>query len=207
MKERLKMESGIQSGEDDLKAVLNLAETCNYDAVHTHQVEKLALKLFDELKSLHELNDVERDWLRYAAILHDIGWIEGRKAHHKTALRIILSTPLLPFDQKERLIIGSIARYHRKALPDKAHDSYAALDLMEQKIVSSLAALLRVADGLDYSHERLVKDLYCQFASQQIIVWCEASYPSDIDRQAALKKGDLFQKVFKRELVIEWKVI
>ncbi len=80
-----------------ISAVLELAQTCEFDSSHTHQVARLSLRLFDQLQPLHDLSGKERDWLHYAALLHDIGWIEGWKDHHKVSLRIILDTPLLPF--------------------------------------------------------------------------------------------------------------
>jgi putative phosphoesterase len=198
--------TGTGVGMDDkiLKDLLHLAETCEYEAGHTHQVTQLALRLFDELQPLHLLRAEERFWLHAASLLHDIGWIEGQKGHHKTALRIILKTPLLPFSNRERLIIGSIARYHRRALPKKKHGHYAALRSPERKIVKTLAAILRVADGLDRTHQNLIEDLSCGISPEQITVRCQVHRPAEVERQAALKKGQLLGKVFKRNLVIEW---
>ncbi len=104
--------------EDEyLQPAIHLAEYCKYDANHAWQVTKLALQLFDDLFTLHHLSTEKRYLLACAGILHDIGWINGWKNHHKSTLEIILNTKLLPFDSKMRLLIGSIARYHRGALP------------------------------------------------------------------------------------------
>jgi exopolyphosphatase/guanosine-5'-triphosphate,3'-diphosphate pyrophosphatase len=194
------------SGKDDsrLQAVLQLAQDCEYEVGHTHQVTRLALHLFDELEPLHGLGAEERFWLHCGALLHDIGLIKGARRHHKTALRIILDTPLLPFDARERLIVGSIARYHRKALPQETHAHFAALDPADQDSVSILAALLRVADGLDYTHQSLVDDLSCETSPQQIIVHCEVRRAAEVERQRALYKGNLLEQVSGRELVVEW---
>jgi len=186
-----------------VKTVLDLAESCEYDMGHTHQVTRLALKLFDELKGIHYLSSEERFRLRIGSLLHDIGWVEGQKGHHKTALHIILDTSLLPFDHQERLIIGSIARYHRKALPSKKHSHFAALKQSERRVVSLLAGILRVADGLDRTHQNLIEDLSCEINQDQIIIRCSVSRPADIECQVALKKGKLLEKALKRSLVIE----
>jgi putative phosphoesterase len=196
-----------QLQDDRMRAVLQLASSCDYEAGHTHQVTHLVLQLFDELQSLHGLGEQERSWLRCAGLLHDIGWVEGQKAHHKTALRLILEAPLLLFDTRERLIIGSVARYHRKALPDKAHEHYAALQPSDQKIVRVLAGLLRVADGLDRTHQSLVKNLACVITSKKIMVHCDVQRPAEEEQQAALDKGELFEQVFERKLVIEWNLV
>ncbi len=186
-----------------LEAVLRLAESCKYEAEHTHQVTRLALQLFDELQAVHHLGAKERFWLQAGALLHDIGWIKGQKRHHKISLRIILNASPLPFDDRERLIIGSIARYHRRALPSRKHGHFAALKPSERKIVSVLAAILRVADGLDRTQRSLVESLSCKVTPKQIVVQCSVSFPAEIECQAALKKGDLLEQVFQRNLTIE----
>jgi exopolyphosphatase/pppGpp-phosphohydrolase len=187
-----------------IKAVVQLAQTCDYEASHTHQVTRLALLLFDELEPLHHLGLDQRYRLECAGILHDIGWIEGWRNHHKTALRIILTTPLLPFNNKERLIIGSIARYHRKALPNISQDNYAAMEPQDRQVVCILSACLRLADGLDHSHHSRVKDLRCRFKTKKIIVECDVSSESEEEALAAQQRTDLLSEVFQRKVVIEW---
>src|SRR5512135_3349004 len=178
-----------------LTAVIQLAQTCDYDASHTSQVTRLALRLFDQLQPLHNLGAEARDWLHYAGLLHDIGWIEGWKEHHKVALRIILDTPLLPFSNKERLIIGSIARYHRKALPDLKHDHFAALSEEERHLVEILASMLRLADGLDSTHQRRVRDLACRVTEKKILIQCMVQGEGLEEQKAAEGKSDLMGRV------------
>ena len=190
--------------QTELKAVIGLAKTCDYEAGHSHQVTRLALLLFDELEPLHKLGLNQRFWLECAGILHDIGWIEGWHNHHKTALRVILTTPLLPFNNKERLIIGSVARYHRKALPSISHDHFASLDPDNQQIVCILSACLRLADGLDHSHQSRVTDLRCKLKNKKIVVVCDVTSKSDGDALAAQHRSDLLAAVFQRSVAIEW---
>jgi len=193
--------------EEYLQAALRLAQTCDYDADHTQHVTRLALRLFDQTQNLHHLGQQERFWLNCAAILHDIGWIEGRKSHNRVTLRIILTTPLLPFSNKERLIIGSIARYHRKSLPTNEHDHFAALLPDDQQIVKILAACLRLGDGLDQAHRGLVQDLTCKITSKKISLHCAvAIVPSSEEDLTALRKKDLFEQVFDRKVAVKWEL-
>jgi exopolyphosphatase/guanosine-5'-triphosphate,3'-diphosphate pyrophosphatase len=197
----------ISNSSATLAAVIQLAQTCDYDTSHTSQVTRLALRLFDQMQPLHNLGTEEREWLHYAGVLHDIGWIEGWKEHHKVALRIILDTPLLPFSNKERLIIGSIARYHRKALPDVKHDHYAALSEGERRVVDALAAMLRLADGLDSSHQRRVRDLACKVTAKKIVIQCAVQGAVVEEQKAAMERCDLMCRVFGRKIKFEWKDI
>jgi exopolyphosphatase/pppGpp-phosphohydrolase len=185
-----------------LHPVMQLAQICDFESGHGRHVTFLALRLFDQLQPLHQLGAEERFWLQAASLLHDIGWVEGWRSHHKTTLRIILSTPMLPFSSKERLIIGSIARYHRKGLPKATHDNYAALPPATQKVTSILASFLRLADGLDQNHRGLVSDLTCRIADDKITVLCTVTEPADDELAAAAEKSDLLHKVYKKKIAI-----
>ncbi len=187
-----------------LASVLQLARVCKYEEGHTHQVTRLALKLFEQLHSLHKMGEPGRFWLHCGSLLHDIGWIEGQKKHHKTALRIVLDSPLLPFNGRERQIIGCIARYHRRAAPKKKHEPYGLLGDRDRQVVRTLSAILRVADSLDVMHEDRVRDLACRILSDRVTIDCVADRALDEERDQAVKKGRLFEKVFDRKLDIQW---
>jgi len=185
----------------DLQAVQHLSLQHSGDE-HPQQVTRLALRLFDELQPVHGLAARERFWLQCAALLHDIGWAEGWKAHHKASLRMILEDTTLPFPRYERLIIGSIARYHRRALPTPDHAHYAALKPRDQRKVTMLAALLRVADGLDCSHENAVVDLAVEATPDEIVLRLQVRADTEEECQEALGKGDLLEQVLGRRLQV-----
>jgi putative phosphoesterase len=195
-----------EESDPRVRAVLELARSCEYEAEHTHQVTRLAIKLFDDLAGLHGLGVGDRFLLRCAALLHDIGWVEGQQAHHKAALRIILNSPLLPFGERERLIIGSVARYHRKALPAATHEHYTVLTEADRRLVGMMAGILRVADGLDRTHRSLVDDFTCSVSPKKIIIKCLVHWPAEMERQAALDKGQLLESALGRHLAIEWRL-
>lgn len=192
----------LKMNESRVEEVLNTARSFSYNEGHSSQVTRLAMRLFDELAELHGLGAGERFWLQCAGILHDIGWIEGQKGHHKTSLRIILAEPHLPFDERERNIVGSIARYHRKRLPNKGHSHFAVLRRGERQKVKVLSAILRVADGLDFTQQSLVKDITCDVSPEQVAINCSVFGEAEIEQKRAMEKGDLFEKVFNRDLII-----
>jgi exopolyphosphatase/guanosine-5'-triphosphate,3'-diphosphate pyrophosphatase len=183
-------------------AVLELARQCQHEIEHAQHVTRLALQLFDRLQPLHGLGAPERLWLEWGALLHDIGWIEGQQQHHKTSLRLILESALLPFMPRERLLVAAVARYHRRALPSNKHKHFAALDSADKQRVRVLAGILRVADGLDRTHRRLVEDLACDVAPEQIVVRCTTNGDSVEEYRAARDKGRLFEAVFQCQLEV-----
>jgi exopolyphosphatase/pppGpp-phosphohydrolase len=192
------------SRKSDLKFVYKLAKDCQYEAKHAKQVTRIALKLFDDLQNLHRLGEKDRFYLNCAGILHDIGVrTEGPKAHHKASLNIILTTPILQFNNKERLIIGSIARYHRRALPSTRHDHFKALSEKEREKVSILAGILRIADGLDYSHKRRIGNVEASYDDHEITIDCLIrKSPVKKEIKSARSKSKLLSTIFNREFNI-----
>ena len=197
---------GLSTGDVRLPVVLNLAETCGFESTHTFQTTRLALMIFDQLESLHRLGESEKFWLEAAAILHDIGWVDGWRGHHKSSLRIILQTPMLPFTNRERLTIGSIARYHRKALPEERHDHYNALSFHDRQVVKMLSAILRVADGLDTTHQSLVKKVAVKVTTRKIDINCLVALPITEEPKMTLKKADLMELVFNKRVSVTWQI-
>ena len=169
---------------------------------HVLQVARLALRLYDELAPLHQLGGEERLLLEAAACLHDIGWSvapDGAK-HHKESARLIRAQRWENFSAAQIELIALIARYHRKSPPKLAHEEFAVLNVVDRSTVSRLAALLRVADGLDRRHLQWVNDLSVQISATKVIVTLDARDPVEMEIAAAQKKADLFGSVFAREL-------
>lgn len=185
-----------------LDNVLAFARSCRYEVGHAHQVTRLALDLFDQLHPLHGLDDGARQQLLYAGVLHDVGWLEGAKRHHKTSQRFIEESRILTLRTRDRRIVASIARYHRGALPKMRHRPFGDLPPGDRETVMRLSALLRVADGLDRSHRNVVVALAAQIRPGRVGIRCETRGPAKEERESALRKGDLFREVFEHELAV-----
>jgi exopolyphosphatase/guanosine-5'-triphosphate,3'-diphosphate pyrophosphatase len=147
----------------------------------------------------------ERCWLECAAILHDVGLSKSRGGHHKKSAKLILNDTLLPFTSQERRIIASIARYHRNGLPKQTHYNLLSFDRATIHKVKVLASFLRMADGLDYSHQSIVEALIVKRGTKRLTVECMFKTKSTLEEQAFNKKKDLFEKVFAKEMVLVWK--
>jgi putative phosphoesterase len=191
--------------QEKLDAVIKLSEDGSYDQEHVQQTTYLALRLFDELQPLHRLGADERFWLRCGSLLHDIG--KGKKNHHLKALDMILNANQLPFSSREKRIIGSIARYHRSERPKEKHSHLAELPVVDQRVVTILSSLLRVADGLDTSPRGNVTDLSCSYSPEEITIHCQVESQAGKQKKRAQGKGELMEFAFDRELYIEWRRI
>jgi exopolyphosphatase/guanosine-5'-triphosphate,3'-diphosphate pyrophosphatase len=138
------------------RSVMELGERCNYLPDHAHQVARLALALFDATRKDHDFGDREREWLEYAALLHDIGVHISYERHHKHSYYLIKHGDLRGFEPDEIEIIALVARYHRQNAPKKSHEGFAALARRVRRTVRTLAAMVRLAEGLDRSHTQVI---------------------------------------------------
>ena len=187
---------------DAIAAATALARRCDYDRPHTEQVTRLALELFDKLAALHGLGEHERFLLNCAGLLHDIGWCEGGKAHHKTAMRLILADTAIALDERERAIVACVARYHRGAMPQERHKRFAALDDRDRRTVWLLAGMLRVADGLDYTHGSLAGDLDVRVRPGRLEVICRAECSAQAELAQAERKSDVLARALGRAVSV-----
>ena len=169
---------------------------------HVQQVSRLAVQLFDALEDLHGLGDHDRFILESAGLLHDIGWSVAHdgKGHHRESARLIREHLWTVFNAESVTILAQVARYHRKTMPTLEHEEFAALSPAERLRVQQLAALLRIADGMDRSHQQLVKELAVELQPGRIIVRLVTERSASREVAAAEKKSDLARSVFQREI-------
>ncbi len=175
------------------------------DWPHARQVARLSRQLFEATRPLHQLEDSALRLLDRAALLHNTGMLIEARRHHKHSYRLIRNSTLPDFNDEERYEIATIARYHRRALPSTAHEEYAMLSRVARKRVSALAALLRIADALDYSHDGRVLRVasnteLCDAENWILSLWVRSLADLDDELEHASEKADLFEKVFKHKV-------
>jgi exopolyphosphatase/guanosine-5'-triphosphate,3'-diphosphate pyrophosphatase len=103
---------------------------------------------------------------------------------------------LIGFSPREIAVIANVARYHRRALPRKKHENFAALSKPDQKLALKLSAILRLADGLDRSHSQRIKDVRCEKHKKNLRLYLVSDKDIEIEIWGAKQKDDLFENVF-----------
>jgi exopolyphosphatase/guanosine-5'-triphosphate,3'-diphosphate pyrophosphatase len=178
------------------RSTIELGERCNWEADHSRKVAQLALSLFDQSLALHGLGDREREWLEFAALLHDIGNHISYEKHHRHSYYLIKHGDLRGFEPEEIEVIALIARYHRRARPGRGHIGLAELPKKLQKTVAKLAAFLRIAETLDRSRNGIVRkvDLRERAGALRLNVLATADCELEVwaaNRQLAALEGTL----------------
>ncbi len=183
-----------------LASAAALGEKYRYDAPHARNVADLAMRLFDELKGEHGLAERDRLLLEVAALLHDVGIYVNLRAHHKHSQYLLSVSEIFGLSQDDMAVIANVARYHRRATPQKSHLPYMALDRDTRVVVNKLAALLRLANSLDADHLQKVRDLRVAAEEGALVLEVEGAGDLTMERLASLSRADLLTEVFGRRV-------
>jgi exopolyphosphatase/guanosine-5'-triphosphate,3'-diphosphate pyrophosphatase len=189
---------------DQTEAALQFAARCGVDLAHSQHVARLAARIFDQLAEPFALAAGDRGLLETAARLMDVGYLIDYDQHHKHSYQLIRNSRLTGFQPQELELIANIARYHRGARPKKKHEAYRRLAKRDQQRVSRLAAILRVAGGLDRSHSQQVSDLRIEFKPGQVVVAIVADQLPEVDLWGARRRAEFFEDSFGVELLLNW---
>jgi exopolyphosphatase/guanosine-5'-triphosphate,3'-diphosphate pyrophosphatase len=97
-------------------------------------------------------------------------------------------------------VVGNVARYHRRASPQKSHLPYMALDRETRVEVNKMASLLRLANALDADHLQKVKDIRVLREETDWILEVDGAGDMTMERLAATARSDFMTEVFGRRL-------
>jgi exopolyphosphatase/guanosine-5'-triphosphate,3'-diphosphate pyrophosphatase len=181
-------------------SIEGLARRCGWDEAHGRQVASLACELFDHTLPLHRLGEPDRELLEYAALLHDIGEHVSNTGHHKHTAYLIQHGRLRGFSPDEVLVLAALGRYHRNGDPKPAHEPFGSLSQPDQDRVTKLAALLRLADGLDRGHCAAVEGLDFDVNGDRVRIVISGRTDADLELWGARRKKALFERLFGRRL-------
>ena len=179
--------------------ILSLGVAWHFDRDHARQVNRLALRLFDDLQPLHRMGLTERIWLSAAALLHDIAKPVAEKEHHRVGCRIIRKAEKLPLSDEGREMTALLTRYHRGPAPTRNDSCFRRLSRENRAYLVKLTTLLRLADGLDKAGCGAVEALSCRLGNRRVHLDIVAGEPLPLEK--FWRKSAYFTQVFGPEVV------
>jgi exopolyphosphatase/guanosine-5'-triphosphate,3'-diphosphate pyrophosphatase len=189
--------------EQVIESAKRLGKKYAFDEKHAITTAKLALQIFDQTKSFHELDAEARLMLEVAAVLHDLGHYVNVSNHHKHTFYLIQASPLIGLSQLQMDIVANIARYHRKSAPKMQHKPYEELAPKHRLTISKLAAILRLADALDHEHASTVESVEVEYKRPRFMFRLKGKGDMLLEKWALVNKRDLFESVFDANVIVE----
>lgn len=192
----------VSFSDGTLQTARQFARTCRFEEKHAEHVAKLALSMLDQI--VDQLGARDESWgsdeartlLHVAALLCDVGYLIGHAKHHKHSYHLVVHSELEGFTHRQLEIVANLARYHRGAMPKMKHASYARLSKEDRKIVRRLAALLRVAVGLDRTHTQSISDVGVTVKDDTIKFELFSDLDPSVNIWEAERKTDLLEREY-----------
>ena len=182
-------------------SVLDLCRRYGWPEDHSRHVAALAVSLFDQTTQLHGLDDWAREMLEHAALLHDIGAHVSAEGHDRHTAYLIEHGRLRGFDPGEVAMLACLGRFHRRGRPSPDFDPYEVLRPERRLVVDKLAAVLRLAHGLDHGRSGAVSRVRVDADDDPVVVSVVAPGTElDLELWGAQRSGKRFQQAFGRTL-------
>ncbi|WP_267383541.1 Ppx/GppA phosphatase family protein [Cyanobacterium sp. uoEpiScrs1] len=154
------------------RSVYKIARKYQVDIEHSEKVAQFSKSLFEQLKGIfHNWGQEEWELLWTATILHKCGLYISHSAYHKHSYYLIRNAELLSFTELELETIANLARYHRKSIPKRKHDSYNKLPEINQKMVKQLSAILRLAIAMNSRKIGAIQTVDCKYYAKEKILY------------------------------------
>jgi exopolyphosphatase / guanosine-5'-triphosphate,3'-diphosphate pyrophosphatase len=185
-----------------IRSAQDLGRKFNYDDAHALHVAQLCSSLFHQLRDEHQLSPRYEIILQVAALLHEIGLFVSNRSYHKHSLYLIRNSELFGLGKKDLLLAALVARYHRRASPQPAHEGYAMLDRDERVAVAKMAALLRVADALDESRSQRIHEIQLEREGDRLMISIPLVEDLSLENLALKQTGGLFEETFGTPVVL-----
>jgi exopolyphosphatase/guanosine-5'-triphosphate,3'-diphosphate pyrophosphatase len=179
-----------------IRSAVDLGRKFEFDEPHARHIVKLCKILFQNLRDEHRLEPRYELLLSVAALLHEIGLYVSTGSYHKHTMYLINNSELFGLSRNDVMLVALTARYHRRSSPKPNHPIYASLDRDQRIAVAKMAALLRLADALDASHNQRFHELRLAREGGRLVVSIPQVDDLSLEQLALKQSGSLFEETY-----------
>ncbi|MBC61266.1 MAG: hypothetical protein CMP11_02320 [Zetaproteobacteria bacterium] len=195
-------------------SILSLGKRCQIDTHQAEQVLKHSLSLYKGLEDskVDTYDDDDdsllsnRELLRAGSQLHECGKFISQQRFHHHSFYIISNSRLLGFSQKERLIIGLIARFWRKGTLRLIREDYKFLSARDVDRIQLLSSLIRIAVAGNRTRKGLIDNLYLSKIKSDFYLHIKLKNPKipiRVDFQKIETEKSVLEKILQKDVHLE----
>jgi CHAD domain-containing protein/DNA-directed RNA polymerase specialized sigma24 family protein len=184
-----------------LPTITEFCRAYGVDLRRARFVASQALAIFGALKPTHRLPKKRRKQLRQAALLCNIGATIDPEHPYAAGRDLILAQPLRDISTTDRLALACIVAFQRDKVKPEREPTLPALEEKLQAQVLALAALLQMAEALDFSRSRATTVQAVESADGPRAELTVGGPQAEMDARQAAARAGLWYQLFKQEIV------
>lgn len=171
----------------------------------TDQIITMAVNLADhyDVEPLHTLGKRELVLLEIAAILHDVGNYIGVHSHYLHSEYIIRHSDLIGLSSEELEIVAAIAKYHSSTTPSEDLSHFSQISADNRRLISKLAAILRLADALDDDRQQKIKKISVSIKSKSVVISAYSNDNLAYENWIFNSKSHFFQETYGLKAILK----
>ena len=136
-----------------------------------------------------------------------IGHSIDHDRHNRHSYYLIKNADLFGFTPDEIESIAQVARGHRKQGAKVDSPELYSLPEDKRRMVRALAAILRVADGLDRTHFGIVRNVHVSYAPGKLYLDVDSgSERADLELWTCERRVDLLAKLLGRRVTLRQRI-
>lgn len=190
---------GRNTAEDSrASALLTLRRRFDVDMRQASNVRTTAEHLCAHIADVWPLSQEQRQFLFWAAELHEIGLAISHSQFHRHGAYLLENSDLAGFSRPEQQALAFLVRAHRRKFPGKELD---ALPTASRPTYARLARLLRLAVALNHSRpEQPALDVRLEADGETLCVYLDQASDqpllmADLDQEARYQRNAGFELV------------
>lgn len=190
--------------EDIIACAKNISKRYMGSVKRAETLENITLSIFDSLKKRSGLTVRDRLLLRIAAVLHDCGKYISLYNLADCSYNIIMSTEIIGLSHEEREIVANVVKFNHMEF--ESYEEIASNHLISSAQylrITKLAAILRVANGLDRSHKQKFKDIKAAIKDNDFIITVNTDKDITLEMGLLRERANFFEAVFYLRPVIK----
>ncbi len=187
------------------QSVQHLARSFHYSKKHSEHISALTLMLHDSAVDCGIIlfNNLWREYLEYAAILHDIGISISYTKHHAHSYYIIKNSDLLGFSEDEKEIIATLAFFQNKQT-SKKYEHFNSLDENHKELITTYSLFLAIAENMEKVHRQHIYEAAFHIEEKELILYAQQFSSSPIEENAVRALQKSMEKIFGRKVTIHF---
>lgn len=189
--------------QDIVACARNISKRYMGNKDRSETLEKIALTIFDSMKKVHGLGRRERLLLRIATLLHDCGKYISLVNLGECSYHIIMSTEIIGLSHQEREIVANVVKYnHMDFAYYEVMGRDSTIDGAAYLVTAKLAAILKIANGLDRSHKQKCKNIRTSLHGEELLIQVDTTVDITLEKGLFGRRADFFEEVFSIRPVI-----